>query len=165
MEGDTSLGAAFRQALRRLAATPCVLAAFSDAGERIGMTATAVSALSLEPASLLASVNRGRSLHRLLTPGRRFSVNLLDDGNAALCLPFAGSAPQGARFDHGEWRDCDGAPCLADAVSFSCAVDAAWDYATHTIIVGRVREVRGAGAGAPVAYAEGGLHRLSPWDA
>ena len=157
------VGEAFKTALRRLAATPCIIAARADDGTQVGMTATAVAALSTGPASLLVSIDRARSLHRLIHPGRRFSVNLLDQRNAGLCAPFAGGASQTERFALGDWRDDNGALFLAGAASFSCATQAALDYATHTIVVGLVEQVRLGGDGGPVAYAEGALHSLTPW--
>lgn len=156
---------AFKAALRRLAATPCIIAARADDGARCGMTATAVTALSTGPASLLVSINRSRSLHRLLHPGLSFSVNLLDEANAGLCGSFAGSLPQADRFAQGSWREGEGgAPYLDGAASFDCTAQAALDYATHMIVVGLVKTVRNSGEGGPVAYAHGGLHRLAPWE-
>ena len=90
-------------------------------------------------------------------------MNLLDERNAGLCAPFAGGASQIERFALGDWRDDGAAPFLADAASFSCAVQAALDYATHTIVVGVVEQVRIGGPGGPIAYAEGALHALTPW--
>jgi flavin reductase (DIM6/NTAB) family NADH-FMN oxidoreductase RutF len=162
MARSAALEASFIQALRRLAATPCVLAARDGDGRPVGMTATAVTALSLEPVSLLVSVNRSRSLHGLLTPRSCFSVNLLDEASADLCQAFAGSVAQDERFAEGRWQgDAQGAPCLAGAVSLSCRVDAAFDYGAHTVIAAAVQEVRLEARGGPVAYAEGALHRLA----
>jgi flavin reductase (DIM6/NTAB) family NADH-FMN oxidoreductase RutF len=162
MARSDALSADLTQALRRLAATPCVLAARGADGARVGMTATAVTALSLEPASLLISIDRARSLHGPLTTGQSFSVNLLDEANAELCQAFAGRTPQRARFAAGDWRDgSDGAPFLAGAVSLSCRADTAFDYGTHTIVAAAVSEVRLGARAAPVAYAQGAVHRLA----
>ena len=87
MQRSTSLadlGAEFRHAMRRLAATPTILSGAETAGRSgwRGMTATGVTALSADPASLLISVNQARRFHVMARPGARLCVNLLAERHA-----------------------------------------------------------------------------------
>ena len=131
------------------------------------MTATAVTALSLDPPSVLVSLHRDRTLYpQLREIGRRFNVVLLDSRHAGLCGRFAGGAPQSERFRGDAWQDdADGVPVLEGAAAFACRVEARLEYGTHGVAAARVLEVCLASGGAPLAYAEGGLHRLVPLDA
>lgn len=146
----------FRAAMRRLASTVCILTTVAD-GQRRGMTATAVMSLSADPPSLVASINRSASINGLLSLGQAFAVNLLAEAHDPLALRFAGGAPPDVRFDGLHWSDDPwGAPHLPEAAaSLSCVVDQRFEHATHTLVVGAVREVRLNGEGSPLLFAHG----------
>lgn len=155
----------FVQALRRLAATPCVLSGRLFAGPegRRGMVATAVTALSAEAPSVVLSIDRQRSLHPVLKAGSRFCVSVLDERHAPLCRVFAGGAAQADRFASGLWAEDEfGVPFLEDATNLFCRTDLAFDYATHTVLAAAVDRVRRAEGGRPIAYADGAVHGLVP---
>ena len=56
---------AFKEAMRRLAATVTIVTA-AKGDESYGMTMTAVTSLSMDPPSLVICVNRNASLHPVL---------------------------------------------------------------------------------------------------
>ena len=60
-EDPALVGDAFRKAMRRLAATPCLVTTLRD-GRRHGMAATSVTSLCFEPPSILVCVNTNRKL-------------------------------------------------------------------------------------------------------
>lgn len=139
--GDLKQG--FKDAMRRLAATVTIVSAASDEGPS-GMTATAVTSLSADPPAILVCVNRSASIHAKLTLGNRFCISLLSTDHRDLPTAFGGGIDPEKRFDHGSWNVSRyGTPFLADAqANIFCTVDAQFDYATHTIVIGKVDAVR-----------------------
>ena len=93
----------FRAAMRRHPAAVTIVTAADDRRHH-GMTATAVTSLSLEPPSLLVCVNQTTLLHDILLAARRFCVNLLGSGQADVSGAFSGALPPGKRFDLGAWQ-------------------------------------------------------------
>src|SRR5271170_5791965 len=63
-------------ALRRLASSVSVVTCRLD-GRNYAMTATAVSALSMEPPSMLVCVNRSAAFHGALNQASEFAINIL----------------------------------------------------------------------------------------
>ena len=137
---------AFRGAMRRLATTVTIVSATSDEGPS-GMTATAVTSLSTDPPAILVCVNRSASIHAKLQLGRRFCISLLGVDHRDLPSAFGGGIDPDKRFDYGRWIiSRHGVPFLDDAQSnIFCTVDGLFDYATHTIVIGKVDAVRMAG--------------------
>lgn len=146
----------FRQAMRRLASAVAVIAT-ARGEEWLGMTATSVTSLSMDPPSLLVCVNRSASIHGALTSKATFSINILHQGQSAVSAAFGGSAKGAERFRSGDWRaDAAGTPVLLDAAAaITCIADASVDYGTHTIVIGRVRETFLSPRAAPLIYVNG----------
>jgi flavin reductase (DIM6/NTAB) family NADH-FMN oxidoreductase RutF len=141
------LRTAFRTAMRGYAATVTIVTAI-DGTRRHGMTATAVTALSLDPPSLIACINRATLLHDILLSARRFCVNVLHRGQAQLSAAFSGAVPSEQRFALGTWKQtADGIDFLADAqAQLFCRKVAMIPFATHAIVIGEVDDI---GIGAP----------------
>lgn len=134
----------FLTAMSSLAATVCVIAAASPAGERTGMTATAVCSLSTEPPQLLACVNRTASLARLLETTGWFSVSVLAGDQEAVAATFAGrTGKSGSERFSGSWsQHATGTPVLAGAAAVCvCHVSASLRQASHLVVIGRVLDV------------------------
>lgn len=156
-DGDLAQG--FRRAMRRVAATVSIV----TAAPRVGMAATSVTSLSLEPPALLVCVARTATLHpRLAAIGTPFCVNVLAGSHGDLSMAFGGRRTQDERFQLGAWRDdVRGVPYLDDAqCNLFCVVDAMMDYGTHTIVVGRAEAVRLHGDVDPLIYGDGRYARL-----
>ena len=156
-------GASFRDAMRRLAATVTIISA-RGAGRRHGITATAVTSLSMDPPSLLVCVNRSGSLHDLLSESGRFCVNLLRSEQAALSDAFSGKLAPEERFLHGAWKeDGEGLPFLADGqASIFCRRRDVIGYESHSIFIGQVESVLLADEISPLLYSNGAYGRCSP---
>lgn len=152
------LKTSFLNAMRRLAATVCVVTC-RDGGERYGMAATAVTSLSLEPVSLLVCINRSSDFHQRLTRAGEFCVNLLADTHTDQSRIFGSGRHWDERFKTGVWAGGGNEPpILVDAqASVLCTADTSVDYGSHSIVVGRVRHVRVSEEIAPLVYLDRGV--------
>lgn len=150
------LPAQFRSAMRRLAASVAVVAAKGEAGP-IGMAATSVTSLTIDPPAVLICVNRSTLLHGLLVPTAPVSVNLLAKDQQAVSAAFGGGVPQEERFSIGDWREgFNGVPELAGAqANLSCVIDAMLAYGTHSIVIARVLRATVSDVVAPLIYQDG----------
>lgn len=153
----------FRDAMRRLAATVTIISA-RNGDRRHGITATAVTSLSMDPASLLVCINQSSSLHALLTDADRFCVNLLTSEQALISDRFSGRLSADERFQHGEWGDNEmGVPYLCGGqANVFCVKKQAIDYGSHTVFIGEVDEVRVADEISPLIYSNGVYSRCTP---
>ncbi len=112
------------------------------AGDRLqGMTANAVSSLSLDPVMVLICVAKSTHTHGVLGEGRVFTVNILGAHQEDVSRIFAKKAGpevgslRGQRFRIGE----TGAPILEDCLAFlECRVVNVFDGGDHSIFLGRV---------------------------
>ena len=158
--------ASFRDAMRRLAATVTIVSARADA-RRHGITATAVTSLSMEPASLLVCINRASSLYPILQAADRFCVNLLTSEQARVSDSFAGKLAAEERFQHGDWQEDDEhVPYLSSGqANIFCLKKEAIDYGSHVILIGEVEGVRIADKVCPLIYSNGAYGRCAPLEA
>lgn len=147
----------FRAAMRRLAASVAIVAAKGENGP-VGMAATSVTSLTVDPPAVLVCVNRSTLLHGLLVPTAALSVNLLSREQQDVSAAFGGGIPQEDRFRSGDWREGPGGlPELAGAqANLSCVIDAMLAYGTHSIVIARVLAARVSDAVAPLIYQDGG---------
>jgi flavin reductase (DIM6/NTAB) family NADH-FMN oxidoreductase RutF len=153
------VGADFKKAMRRLAATVTIISTSDVNGNRFGMTATAVNSLTMDPPSLLICVNHNASIHAPLLGRGRFCVNVLTTEHEELVAAFSGRLTGEERFTVGTWRsDETGVPYLENAqCSLICDVDRVVPYATHSVVIGRVAAVRVAEGIRPLIFADGRL--------
>ena len=154
----------FKLAMRNLASTVHIITSVSD-GQRIGMTATAVSSVSMDPPSLVISINRNASLHDTIVASGLFCVNVLSPLHNELVHPFSGKSKGEERFAFGEWEHhaMTGLPCLKGALaSVACVVEAKLEYATHTLFVGRVEAIRSECGVDPLVWQNGRIVSTQP---
>ncbi len=145
----------FRGAMRRLASGVGVVATAN--GQRwFGMTATAITSLSMDPPSLVICVNRSASIHDPLTETGLFSVNLLRRDQSEIGHAFA-KLPSTERFAVGEWVLSEtGCPCLVGAQAVVlCRQGPIMSFGTHTLIVGEVIETIVDQEVAPLVFVDG----------
>jgi flavin reductase (DIM6/NTAB) family NADH-FMN oxidoreductase RutF len=147
--------------MRRLAATVSVITTLEN-GVRYGMTATSVVSVSMEPPSLLVSINRRASIHDPLLRRGRFCVNLLLNKHQSCSDAFAGKLIVPERFDIGAWRQDDHElPFLADALAnVFCRVDRTLQYGSHSIVIGCVLDARVAQPIEPLIHLDGACQVL-----
>jgi flavin reductase (DIM6/NTAB) family NADH-FMN oxidoreductase RutF len=134
----------FRAAMRHLVGGVSVITV-GRGSETSGMTVTSVASLSVEPASLIVSVNRSASSWPLLQAERAFGVNLLSADQLAVAERFAGKGgTKGTeRFAGAEWRKrVTGVPLLVGALAaLDCEVEDIIERHSHAIVIGRVVHV------------------------
>ena len=145
----------FRQAMRRFPATVTVVTTRRD-GTDCGMTATAVTSLSMDPPSLLVCVNRSSGFHGHLEDSDRFCVNVLRQGQDRISTNFGGAKSSAERFSEGDWQERNGLLYLADAQAvIFCKKSAAYIHATHSIVVGEATDLILHETVAPLLYIDG----------
>src|SRR5258706_456201 len=133
--GGESLPTHFKEAMRSVACTVYVVA-LARAGHRWGLTATAVSSLSLEPPSILVCVNRMASIHAPLISASRFCLSALRSDQQNVAAAFGAPGLGEKRFATGDWLDFGGAPALCDALAnILCRRVGATSFGSHTILI------------------------------
>jgi flavin reductase len=156
------LPVAFRNAMRRLAATVSIVTTRHE-GLSYGMTATAVSSLTVEPPALLVCINQAASIHEHIRNAGYFCVNLLGVGHEDLGAAFSGKLKGQERFSVGEWQT-EGPlmPYLKTAqANIFCRLDGDVEYATHTIFIGRVEKVHVQDDVESLVYQNGSFGRFN----
>ena len=153
---ETSGQEAFRNAMRRFATTVSIVSCAHE-GRWYGMSATAVSSVSVEPPALLVCINNATSTHRALSRSGRFCLNILRSSQPGLCKVFGGKIKGDDRFRVGDWRmQPNGSPFLFDAqANLFCQLDQVTHYHTHTIFVARVYSITAQQQVDPLVYQDG----------
>jgi flavin reductase (DIM6/NTAB) family NADH-FMN oxidoreductase RutF len=152
---DADLILAFRQAMRRVASTVNVISIYVDS-QPMGITATAVSPISMDPPSLLVCINRAASVHGVMEGVSHFRVNVLHRDQEMVARMFADRAQHGLRFLSGWELDCAGAPRLSDAqATILCRRIDSHSFATHSIFIGVVEEAATREEVDPLVYLDG----------
>ena len=157
IDRDVSAGD-FRGAMRHLAGGVSVITV--GRGKDItGMTVTSVSSLSVEPPTLIVSINRGSSSWPLLKRYGAFGVNILTSDQLDIAERFTGKdGLKGAeRFAGAEWfTRASGVPLLAGALAaMDCEVEDIVERHSHAIVIGRVLDLQLSPRTAALAYWQG----------
>ena len=93
----------YRNVMRHQAGAVTIIAV-GAAGNRTGLTATAVCSLTDSPPMVIACVNRSASAHAPIQSGQCFSINLLASDQNELARRFSSKKLEGeARFDADTW--------------------------------------------------------------
>ncbi|MBR0746977.1 flavin reductase family protein [Bradyrhizobium japonicum] len=156
---ETAVSSAdFRGAMRHLTGGVSVITA--GRGKDItGMTVTSVTSLSVDPPTLLVSINRDASSFPLIKRYGAFGVNMLAADQVDVAERFAGKGGlKGAdRFAGSPWVTAvSGVPLLVGALSaVDCEVEEIVERHSHGIVIGRVRSVRNSTRNAALAYWHG----------
>ena len=136
-----------KQAMRRLVGGVSVITV-GIGEERTGLTATSAVSLSMDPPTMLIAVNRSSSTWPILLKRRHFCVNILHADQEQVALRFAGvDGVKGvARYEGAEWTVMgSGASGLDGAMAvIDCDVEEIIERHSHGIVLGAVRDVRGA---------------------
>ncbi len=155
---EKNVSEAMKLGMRRLASGVCVIAAKID-GVKFAMTASSVTSVSDNPASLLVCINKMVSQQEYFsTQGSHFSVNILGVEHQDISDLCAGREPGRDRFSIGNWLEHKGSPFLETAQAvFFCETDMFISYGTHQIVIAHIKQVKiGQVSFAPLLYANGG---------
>ncbi|HEX8580497.1 MAG TPA: flavin reductase family protein [Allosphingosinicella sp.] len=149
------VGVGFKAAMRRVASTVNVISICTD-GAPMGITATAMSSLSMDPPSLLICINRSASMHRSMADVSHFCVNVLHRDQEDIARMFSDRRQHALRFASGWEVDCARPPRLLDAqAALLCRRTEHHLFATHSIFIGVVEEVRVREDVRPLVYLNG----------
>jgi flavin reductase (DIM6/NTAB) family NADH-FMN oxidoreductase RutF len=132
--------ALFRQLLGRFATGVTVLTtrAPSPGGEPIGMTASSVASVSLDPPLVLVSVDRRHEMHSALEAASQFVLNVLAADQETLSRRFAGDEPN--RFRGVGFHPNKQGIAVLDGVlaHIECEKQTAIPAGDHTVFLGLV---------------------------
>lgn len=155
MTNSDDIARDFRLAMRRFAAAVTVVTT-KWRGEDLGMTATAVTSLSMDPPSLLVCVNRSNGFYPAIEESDQFCVNILREGQQHISTNFGGGKPPQERFGEGDWQSDGKIPYLRDAqANIFCRKAASFAHGTHAIIVGEAISLMLHEQIAPLLYVDG----------
>ncbi len=151
---------AFRTGMRQLASGVSIITS-GTAKAPVGLVATAVCSVSIEPPTLLVSVSRTASAYPTIEASGRLCVNVLGTGHDDLLASFTTPDRRAERFTGSAWRlRPDAPPVLSDALAaFDCRVVERFAYATHMVFFARPEKVL-VGAGDPLIHFDRGFHKL-----
>lgn len=153
----------FRDAMRAFVGN-CSVLTVGDGDRATGLVVTSGISLSADPALILACVNRTSSSWPLFTPGAAFGWSSLGAAHQGVAERFSGfgGVKGPARYDGAEWESSCGARLLSGApTAFACTVEEMIDRATHSIILGRVRDIRTTPDAGALIYWNGQYRALS----
>lgn len=151
----------FRLALGRLAAGVSVITTVGRGGQKIGLTATAVTSLSVDPPLVLACIGNWSRAIAALEEQAPFIIHLLGAEQRSLAQHFATTQPD--KFDSLPHRaGIGGSPRLPAALAWiECVTHALHPAGDHTIVIGRVVATQlGHDRAAPLVYFRREYHGL-----
>lgn len=155
----------FRRVMGFFATGVTVLAAQHD-DDVHGMTANAITSVSLDPLLVLACVGKRARMYSFIQQAGGFSINILTHDQEVLSRYFAGSwkpsTPPEFRFT--PWK---GGPRLVGALaSIGCHTEQSIEAGDHWIVLGRVIALHEGDASAqPLVFYAGRYRRLSDVEA
>ena len=135
----------FRNVMGRFA-TGVTVVTVKMGSERRGMTANAVTSLSLHPPMLLVCVDRNASMHPLFEVAESFAVNILAADQKAMADFFARHSDASAILGGFPYHDgVTVSPLLDDALAtVECRISERYDGGDHMIVLGHVEAIHNA---------------------
>ena len=149
-------------AFRRFPAPVTVLSYADAAGRPSGMTATAVTSLSVAPPAVMVSLNRAAKSRGAIVGAGRFGVNMLALGQEAIATHCSRSGTEKVLAP--TWLltpTTAQTPVLRDALAhLDCTITQVHDAYTHSLVVAEVISVWLGRAARPLLYSEGAYRTL-----
>lgn len=147
--------AAFRSVIGHFATGVTVVTACTPDGVATGMTANAMSSVSLDPVLLLVCFDRAARTLPVVRETGRFAVNVLSDGQEGLAARFALKMAEEDKFRGVGFTDRHGLPVLDGALAWlACDLTQLVEAGDHVIGLGAVRDL-GAAPGEPLLWFRG----------
>lgn len=148
-----------RRVMGHFATGVTVITTLAKDGKLHGLTANAVSSLSLDPPLLIICVDKKAESYSCFEDSKVFTVNILADDQEDLSRRFAVSG--GEKFEGVAYRrGANGAPILQGALAhLECKLYAAYDGGDHTIYLGQIDEAE-TREGKPLLFFRGGYREI-----
>jgi len=152
----------FRQLLGRFATGVTVLTTRNQSGQPVGMTASSLASVSLNPPLVSVCVDVSADMHQALSASGVFVINILAADQEELSRRFADLSAE-ERFTGIGWRETPGGLILLRGAlaHLECERYADFPLGDHTLFVGRVTGGE-VGEGEPLIYYRGGYAALRP---
>ncbi len=146
--------ARFRSVMGRFATGVTVVTASSADGP-VGMTANAITSLSLDPLLLLVCFDQGARTLRVVRETRLFGVNVLAQGQEDLARLFASKTPEAEKFAGVAHEIHHGVPVVGGAhACIGCRLVELLPGGDHVIGIGAVTSAE-TGEGEPLVWHAG----------
>jgi flavin reductase (DIM6/NTAB) family NADH-FMN oxidoreductase RutF len=148
-----------RRVMGHFATGVTVITTYSKEGKLHGLTANAVSSLSLDPPLLIICVDKKADSYSCFEESSVFTVNILSDEQEDLSRRFAVSG--GEKFEGVAYRrGANGAPILSGALAhLECRLYASYEGGDHTIHLGLIEEAE-TREGKPLLFFRGGYREI-----
>jgi flavin reductase (DIM6/NTAB) family NADH-FMN oxidoreductase RutF len=153
----------YRRVMGRFATGVTILLAKTDAGEPIGMTANALTSVSLEPMLLLVCVAKVAHVAPHILVGDTFSLSILNEDQAAVSDYFAGiySKPNIPEFTIEPWGE--GLRLANSLAAIQCQRGTVYEEGDHWIVMGQVIALDlPENPPPPLVFFSGKYRRLAP---
>lgn len=149
----------FRDAIGHFATGVCVVTSFSENGPT-GMTANAITSLSLDPLLMIVCFDRTARTRIAAQASGRVAVNILSSEQEDLSKVFASKGSEEEKFAGVAWSERAGAPVLDGSLAwFAGALTDLREGGDHEIGIVAVEEF-GAAGGEPLLYHQGAYARI-----
>jgi len=149
----------FRSVMGHFASGVTIITARHE-GIDYGLTASAVSSLSLDPPMLLICLNKTSNTQKAIAQSQVFAVHMLRENQSEVARHFASSRPQ--KFgDMSVSYGALGVPLLSDALAtIECRVTEEVTGGTHSVFIAEVKTAQ-ATDGMPLTYFRGRMGRFA----
>ena len=153
----------YRRIIGQFATGVTVLTTAND-GLLHGMTASAITSVSLDPLLLLVCIDKAAHSHEQFTQSDRFTVNILAEDQQEVSQIFATTSKpeqgrlQGVAFHLG----ANGAPVIEGCLAYiECTVADRCEGGDHTIFIGGVEDATVVREAAPLLFYQSKYRRLA----
>ena len=148
-----------RRVMGHFATGVTVVTTHGGGGRYFGLTANALSSVSLVPPLLLVCVDKKAESYASFEQSKVFTVNILAADQEDISRRFAVSG--GDKFEGVSYRvGANGAPILAGVLAYiECKTVASYEGGDHTIYLGEIKET-GTVEGKPLLFYRGGYRSL-----
>jgi flavin reductase (DIM6/NTAB) family NADH-FMN oxidoreductase RutF len=151
---------AFRDVCGRFVTGVCVVTSFGAEGPS-GMTANAVTSLSLEPPLWVVCFDRTARTLGAVEHSRRLAIQFLAHDQELVASRFASKLPEAEKFEQVDWSDRSGVPALGGCLAgLGCEVHELVPGGDHLIAVAEVVDLWSA-EGDPLVFFQGDYWALS----
>ena len=150
----------FRDACGHFATGVCVVTSLGPEGPS-GMTANAVSSLSLDPPLMIVCFALTSRTLAAVQHSRRFGVQFLAHDQDEIAARFASKLPEREKFDGVAWRERAGVPSIDGCLAWlGCELRELYPGGDHQIGVGEVVDLWEV-AGDPLVFFRGDYWSLT----
>ncbi|MBI4540571.1 MAG: flavin reductase family protein, partial [Gemmatimonadetes bacterium] len=151
---------AFRQVMGHFATGVAIVASRRENGEACGLTANAVTSVSLDPLLVSVCIDRAASSHDCVISSGRFAISVLGAEDEWLARRFS-EADTSNKFEGVRLLEAvTGSPVLESALAWlDCGIWKVVEAGDHSIVVGEALE-GGARWGTPLLFHRGSYVRL-----